>query len=152
MLRWCPLSVWLCCWNFVARSLNDRDTFTTRGQIWSRMKSDTTAPARPSLQRERTRLRAEGTLMFTPRRRTENPRHRWPLTAEGTGPRRDCHNQCGMAVERTGHTHTKATLASDSNDPRRNNGLHRVLETGTTSSKLSESTSKGNFQGDRIQL
>ena len=38
-------------------------------------------------------------------------------------------------------------LASDRTDPRRHNRLHRVLETGMTSRKLFETTSKRNFPG-----
>ena len=71
--------------------------------------------------------------MFTPKRRTENPRHKWSLIAEGTALGED-------------------SLAIDTTDPRRNNRLHCVLETGITWSKLLETTSKRNFQGDRTQL
>ena len=71
--------------------------------------------------------------MFTPRRRTENPRHRWSLIAEGTAG--------------------EDNLASDTTDPRRNNRLHRVHEFLRSCDHLQqiiETNSTGSFHGVTI--
>ena len=56
--------------------------------------------------------RAQRTFVITLRRRTKStPSHGWSLIGEGTGPRHDCSNQCGMEKEKkmkeknSGHSH-----------------------------------------------
>ena len=59
-----------------------------------------------------------------------HPRHGWSLIAEDMCPRRNCHGQCGVEVEKEGKdsAHSQDSLPGDTIDPRRKNRLHCVLE------------------------